>query len=180
MLKSILHGTCLAVSAVLLLLAGNVHASGENYRLTEKALGQYEHATEAMYRFARDNPQYADALEDESEGAGDVTQIVKSIDDRAPGLRAAMEKSGMKMEEYFTFSMSLVASALGAAMIDQFGGDESRLDELQRQNMDFVRKYQPRMETFNSRMQQEYADVLQSEDEGEDEYYGDEEYYEDE
>lgn len=172
-----------APAASLLLIAMSSFAAAasdiEDYRLTEAGLDRYEHATEAMYRFAADHPEMAQRLENEDEddaeddADGDPVLLAQQLDARAPGLRAAVEKSGMKLEEYFTFSIVMAANAFGAVMADQFGtADESSLGAIQRANLQFVRKHMKRFEEFGARMQQKYPSVTQDDDDE----YSDEEY----
>ena len=155
----------------------------ENYRLTDNALGKFEKATEAMYQFARENPQLAKKLDNDDESddvEGNVEEMVRELDRKAPGLRTRIESSGMELEEYFTFSMVLAANAFGVAMADHFGKqDDAALTDVQRANIAFFRRNQQRFEQFNTRMQTEYADVMNKDSNEEDEY-SEEEFYEDE
>lgn len=155
------------LSALMLAACAASASDIAGYRLSETALDQYERATEAMYRFARDNPQHASALDGDEDDI-DIDNLIRKLDERVPGLRPAMEASGMKLEEYFTFAVSLATNAIGAAMIDQFGGNEAGLTELERENIDFVRRNMARIEAFDARLQKEYSDVAQAsgEDEG--------------
>lgn len=154
----------------------------ENYRLTDAGLDRYERATEAMYQFAQAHPEMAQRLEnedeDEEDADGDPSLMAQQLDARAPGLRAAVEKSGMKLEEYFTFTVVMAANAFGVAMAEQFGSaDESALSSVQRANVQFVRKHMQRFQEFGERMKNKYPDVLQEdEDEYSDGDYSDEEY----
>lgn len=159
-------------------IAGDV----ENYRLTEDRLGRYERATEAMYQFAEAHPEIAQKLRDDDEqdetedDNGDAKAMAESLDARAPGLRAAVEKSGMKLEEYFLFSIVVAGNALGVAFADQFGGgNDAALSEVQRANMQFVRKHMQRFEMFAARMQEKYPS-LATDDDDDSEDFGDDEY----
>lgn len=175
-------------AAVTNIAAAGTASSFDDYRLTDAALNGYERATEIMYQYAVDHPEAMAAMEeDESDDSDfDIGQMAAQIDAKAPGLRKAMEKSGLSLEEYFTFSMVMAVNAFGVAMADQFGGaDESKLSELQRANMAFIRKHQQRLEQFGERMSEKYGPLTDSVDEdaydseGYDESY-DEEYSEDE
>lgn len=156
----------------------------ESYRLTEDALNRYERATEALYQFAEAHPEMAQQLENDAEDEeeddteGDPRLMAQQLDARAPGLRAAVEKSGMKLEEYFTFSIVMAANAFAVVMADQFGAaDESALSPVQRANIQFVRKHMQRFEDFGARMKQKYPSVMQDdEEEYSDDDYSDEEY----
>lgn len=152
----------------------------ESYRLTEAVLGQYERATEAMYQYAVEHPEVMAAMDEDDDNTGDmgdIKQMTRVFDAKAPGLRKTMEKSGLSLEEYFTFSFALAANAFGAAMADQFGGaDESQLTALQRDNLAFVRKHQKRFEEFGKHMQEKYGPLM----EGGDESYEEESYEEEE
>lgn len=164
---------------LLFLFTGIASAAGiEDYRLTERGLQQFEKSTEAMFQFMQDNPELARKLREEEEDTEDdgedqdIAAMTSELDQRAPGLRAKVEKSGMKLEEYFTFSVVFAANAFGAAMADQYGeADNAKLTELQRANLAFVRKYRERIEQFNHEVQEKYGtlDDLDADD------YGDEE-----
>lgn len=152
----------------------------ENYRLTEAVLGKYERATEAMYQYAVEHPEVMAAMEEDesdSEDMANVEQMTRAFDKKAPGLRKEMEKSGLSLEEYFTFSVALAANAFGAAMMDQFGGgNEAELTAIQRDNIAFARKHMKRFEEFGKRMQEKYGPLM----EGSDDSYEEEAYEEEE
>jgi hypothetical protein len=180
-----------AVSVTSVSTAGTA-SSFDDYRLTDAALNGYERATEIMYQYAVDHPEAMAAMEEDESDDGDfdIGQMTAQIDARAPGLRKAMEKSGLSLEEYFTFSVVMAVNAFGVAMADEFGGaDEAKLSDLQRANMAFIRKHQQRLEAFGERMSEKYGpltdgadeDAYDSEgDESYDEEYSEDEYAEDE
>lgn len=133
---------------------------GITYQLTEKKLGQYERATEAMYEFMRAHPELRDAMEMDDSEVEEVTDTTRIMDERAPGLRKVMEESGMTMEDYFTFTMTLAGTAFGLAIAEQFGGiDDSKMTAAERANLEFLKKYQQRFEQFSARMEQKYGDL---------------------
>lgn len=155
------------------------------YRLTEAALGKYEKATDAMYAFVVANPEskgVMGAFGDTDEGDADVTETTRRIDHFAPGLRASMERSGMSMEEYFTFTMVMVGNAFAVGMAEHFGGvDESKLGDLERANMAFIKKHGERIQRFSESMESKYAHLMEpDEEEYEDDEYAEEEYSEEE
>ena len=166
----------------LMVISGNALAvdDPENYRLSESALQKYERATVAMYQFARSNPDSVQALKGSDEDDGDFNAMIRRMDQHAPGLRKAVEASGMKLEEYFVFALTLAGNAIGVAMFDQFGGNEAELTDLQRANMNFVRSNMERITRFDERMRAEYGDIMNAEEdeyaEEEASYYEDEEY----
>jgi hypothetical protein len=149
------------------------------YRLTDAGLGKYEKATDAMYAFIVAHPEAVRALDGMGDSDDeDVTAMARWIDQRVPGLRVAMERSGMSLEEYYTFSIVMAANVLAVGMAEHFGGmDESRLGAVERANMAFIKKNGERMQRFSEAMTSKYESLMGSDDEDEydDEYDDDEE-----
>jgi len=174
------------LAAVPVLATAATAPDANTYRLTDASLGKYEKATDAMYGFLSAHPELKGAMEGgDEEGDEDVTVTTRRLDQYAPGLRAAVERSGMSLEEYYTFTMVMVANAMAAGMADHFGGiDESGLGPVERANMAFIRKNGERMQSFSKAMEEKYASLMESDDgayEEEDydeEDYGNEEDYE--
>ncbi|HEX6930051.1 MAG TPA: hypothetical protein VF267_12405 [Gammaproteobacteria bacterium] len=141
--------------------ANAMAAEPDQYRLTEKALGQYESATEAMYEYMIAHPERVEVME----SAGDPSMaepedLARFYDEHLPGLREAMEASGMSLKDYYVFTFTIVGNAFGLAMAEQFGGaDDAELTETQRANLAFVRKYGKRFEAFGERMNQKYGNL---------------------
>ncbi len=172
---NLLAGLLLAVLAVSPAPAADL----ETYRLTDATLDKYERATEIMYDYATQHPEVLNAMDDDEDDTDmDFAAMAKRFDEKAPGLRKQMEATGLPLEEYFTFAISMAANAFGAAMAEQFGADESKLTAVQRDNMAFIRKNQERFEQFSQRMEQKYGPLMSS-DEDSDYYEDEDEYYED-
>ncbi|MBW3566856.1 MAG: hypothetical protein KY410_02670 [Proteobacteria bacterium] len=158
----------------------------ETYRLTEAALGKYEKATDAMYAFLVAHPELEGALGDfgdSEEGDLDVAETTRRIDRAAPGLRPSMERSGMSMEEYFTFTMVMAGNAFAVGMAEHFGGvDESKLGDLERANMAFVKQHGERMQRFSESIERKYAHLVEPDQEADEDDFGyeDDEYAEEE
>lgn len=164
------------LACMLFMVSASVVADdAESYRLTDAGLDRYERATEAMYRYAREHPEAIAALESEegeTEDEGfDARRMAAHFDAHAPGLREAMEASGMPLEEYFTFSVTLAASALGAAFAEQYGNPASGdMTPLQRDNLAFARKNMQRFQAFGEKMKKQYGDMESGDDESGTEY----------
>ncbi len=153
----------------------------ESYRLTPAAFDKYQRATDSMYDYINRHPELQSEFDDvEDEETDGVAEMAAALERRAPGLRKAMESSGMSLEEYFTFSLALAGSAFAVAMEDHMGSiDEDTLDAAQRENIAFLRANRARLDTFFAEMQRKYPTLFADPDDDEGDFEYEEEDWDD-
>ena len=109
------------------------------YRLTEKALGQFGHATKSLIELAHTKPDVFETVKKKTTNNEDVAGLVEYYT-KSPDVSRAIQSSGMTVHDYVYFEFALIYAATGNVVLKAGG---KLPDGFSKVNVEFFRTHEP-------------------------------------
>jgi hypothetical protein len=108
------------------------------YKLTDKALGQYFQAIKNLLPVVQKNPRLKERSDDDDDDVNSLSQLVQEFDG-IPGAKKAVEDAGLTTREFLVFQFSLM-TAIASSYIQKSGGELP--PEFSKQNVEFFHAHE--------------------------------------